>query len=1112
MTIWTVSSDNSSQPKPFVQQGVQDHDPTLLSPGRPIHSRSMSNPIPSLFSGKKRRDHGQPPPSPLPFELSEHGESSRRNIPSRSPGQGNTHDRRRKPVLGPHDFRTGHCMTCASLVRWPKDLHVFRCTICMTVNDIEPSRQGTGMGAHAYGDGETRTVDTISVAHTKHLITECLTSSLQLYAGGRGDSGNQAGTGGSDIPESSCGGASPWDISHRRTHTLDEEARENPMAPTSFRRPMADRGQPSFSTSYPGDTTSCSSRLAEPSTASAEVGENIFKRLEDYLMICFKSYSCISHSFTTSMGFQTSTNSESGRSHPARSEHFRSQSVSAPDLTELDPKLLMLGDFAENGSWWTGGQGVRSHQPKSTSKSHNRTKSSQNKPDSVSAATAATLGIDWSQVTEWYHTIVETPSHWRDVYDDLVSAQPHYKLSNAAQQHFENALGAAHHRLQRVFLKCIETLLKRPRTQISEPQHARFLAILMCNPLLTASAASSWESRSSYSKTSRRGPPPVDVQDSKSGPSRHSGIIKRILGIMANSSEICHRFLTLWFSGMPDNLFLQVKDLTSSFVTYRLTRQNEKVIEAKVNVIDSLVPQMSETTSRSNTASLHAALHGVNTGKTKSNEAKQSAYTDDWQIKAAARVMALIFAANEAVEVLDHTRKTRRGNGRPLPISDFYHSVVDTLDFKSDFELWESKRAKFTFCQYPFFLSIWAKIQILEHDAKRQMTGKAREAFFDSILSHRTYAQHLVLKIRRDCLVDDSLKKVSAIVGSGSEDIKKALRIEFDGEEGVDAGGLRKEWFLLLVREVFNPDHGLFIYDDDSQLCYFNPHSFETSDQYFLVGVVLGLAIYNSTILDIALPPFAFRKLLAAGPIQGNGGHPKPTMTYSLDDLAEFRPAVARGLQQLLDYDGDVQADFCLDFVVETERYGTRVRVPLCPGGETKMVTASNRREYVDLFVRYHLDTAVTRQFEPFKRGFFTVCGGNALSLFRAEEIELLVRGSAEPLDIASLQGAAEYSNWSKDFTPDTEPTVQWFWRSFAEATPPDQQRLLAFITGSDRIPATGAAALTIKVHCLGDDEGRFPSARTCFNMLSLYRCSSRQRLEDTLWRAVYESEGFGLK
>jgi E3 ubiquitin-protein ligase HECTD2 len=166
----------------------------------------------------------------------------------------------------------------------------------------------------------------------------------------------------------------------------------------------------------------------------------------------------------------------------------------------------------------------------------------------------------------------------------------------------------------------------------------------------------------------------------------------------------------------------------------------------------------------------------------------------------------------------------------------------------------------------------------------------------------------------------------------------------------------------------------------------------------------------------------------------------------------------------------------------------------------------------VDLYTRYLLDTAVSRQFEPFKRGFFTVCGGNALSLFRPEEIELLVRGSEEALDIDSIQAVAVYENWGSFDPVESEPVIKWFWQTFKLKPPNSQRKLLSFITGSDRIPAMGAANLVIRIACIGDDSPRFPIARTCFNKLSLWRYSSQEKFESMLWRAVEESEGFGLK
>lgn len=305
----------------------------------------------------------------------------------------------------------------------------------------------------------------------------------------------------------------------------------------------------------------------------------------------------------------------------------------------------------------------------------------------------------------------------------------------------------------------------------------------------------------------------------------------------------------------------------------------------------------------------------------------------------------------------------------------------------------------------------------------------------------------------------------------------------------------------------------MFVYDDDSQYCYFNPNTLESSEEFFLVGVLFGLAIYNSTILDVALPPYIFKKLLHfTAPHSLAVSSIRPPLHHTLEDLAVFRPSLAHGLRQLLEFEGDVESTFCRDFVAETERFGQVIRVPLCPNGENRPVTNSNRREFVDLYLNYLLNSSVAKQFEPFKRGFYTVCGGNALSLFRPEEIELLIRGSDEALDVSALKAVAIYDGWGSGNPVENDPVVRWFWSFFERVTPKEQRMLLSFITGSDRIPAMGATNLIIKVVCLGQDSNRFPVARTCFNQICLWRYKRREKLETLLWRAVTESEGFGLK
>lgn len=135
-------ADSSDSDAEFV------HNPSSLSasassharpPSKSRHSRSMSQPFPSLFSSKKKRQSsvGAPLPQDLGFADDDNTTTTtnmplRKGIPTRS-----SHTRG-GPQQGSKDFATGNCMTCGSLVRWPRDLSVFKCTICMTVNDMEP--------------------------------------------------------------------------------------------------------------------------------------------------------------------------------------------------------------------------------------------------------------------------------------------------------------------------------------------------------------------------------------------------------------------------------------------------------------------------------------------------------------------------------------------------------------------------------------------------------------------------------------------------------------------------------------------------------------------------------------------------------------------------------------------------------------------------------------------------------------------------------------------------------------------------------------------------------------------------------------------------------------
>lgn len=59
------------------------------------------------------------------------------------------------------------------------------------------------------------------------------------------------------------------------------------------------------------------------------------------------------------------------------------------------------------------------------------------------------------------------------------------------------------------------------------------------------------------------------------------------------------------------------------------------------------------------------------------------------------------------------------------------------------------------------------------------------------------------------------------------DDLKKRLYVEFDGEQGIDEGGVSKEFFSLIIDQIFNPDYGVssrvaLITRTVDHLCKFN--------------------------------------------------------------------------------------------------------------------------------------------------------------------------------------------------------------------------------------------------------------------------------------------------
>ncbi|XP_042209377.1 probable E3 ubiquitin-protein ligase HECTD2 [Homarus americanus] len=467
-----------------------------------------------------------------------------------------------------------------------------------------------------------------------------------------------------------------------------------------------------------------------------------------------------------------------------------------------------------------------------------------------------------------------------------------------------------------------------------------------------------------------------------------------------------------------------------------------------------------------------------------------------WWIPTATKVLAILYASNTSSQtpLLNYT--------------EFYNHALDHLELMTEYKNWQdpTKPDTFSFCQYPFILSIVAKRHILTKDAEYQMIVTAKRSLVDKVARHQPPQIDIFflnINIRRNHLVEDSLKEIAA----KKRDLKKKLKVTFEGEPGLDMGGLTKEWFMLIIKQIFKPENKMFVYHPSKRLYWFSLAQDGNLREYNLIGVLMGLAVYNSIILDVHFPAICYRKLLSP-PVVPAYEHLAVGIAKApgLDDLSEIMPEVAHGLRELLKYEGDVEEDMCLSFQVSLEEFGQPRTFNLKENGESLPVTNENREEFVKLYLDWILNTAIYEQFRAFYLGFHTVCASNALIMLRPEEVELLVCGSPT-LDLNELRKVAEYDGY-----PEDHPTIKWFWEVVNEM-PVDQQKLfLLFTTGSDRIPVGGMGEMMFKISCWRAHTHMLPQAHTCFNQLVLPPYSSKTILRNKLYIALANAEGFGLE
>uniref|UniRef100_A0A8C3HZQ4 E3 ubiquitin-protein ligase n=1 Tax=Chrysemys picta bellii TaxID=8478 RepID=A0A8C3HZQ4_CHRPI len=356
--------------------------------------------------------------------------------------------------------------------------------------------------------------------------------------------------------------------------------------------------------------------------------------------------------------------------------------------------------------------------------------------------------------------------------------------------------------------------------------------------------------------------------------------------------------------------------------------------------------------------------------------------------------------------------------------------------------------------------------------------------------------QHIKITVSRKTLFEDSFQQIMSF---SPQDLRRRLWVIFPGEEGLDYGGVAREWFFLLSHEVLNPMYCLFEYVGKDNYCLqINPASYINPDhlKYFrFIGRFIAMALFHVRFIDTGFSLPFYKRILN-----------KPT---GLKDLESVDPEFYNSLIWVKENNIE-ECGLEMYFSVDKEILGEIKSHDLKPNGSNILVTEENKEEYIRLVAEWRLSRGVEEQTQAFFEGFNEILPQQYLQYFDAKELEVLLCGMQE-IDLNDWQRHTIYRHYTR-----TSKQIMWFWQFVKEIDNEKRMRLLQFVTGTCRLPVGGFVDLMgsngPQKFCIEKvgKENWLPRSHTCFNRLDLPPYKSYEQLKEKLLFAIEETEGFG--
>ena len=358
------------------------------------------------------------------------------------------------------------------------------------------------------------------------------------------------------------------------------------------------------------------------------------------------------------------------------------------------------------------------------------------------------------------------------------------------------------------------------------------------------------------------------------------------------------------------------------------------------------------------------------------------------------------------------------------------------------------------------------------------------------------------MEINRNDLLKDSIEKIEKV------NLYKELKITFKGEEGLDAGGLFREWFNICFKALESDDLKLFLVSDSNEFSYnINPmltHKKENYNYFTFIGKLIGKALLDNITINICFNKLIYKMILQED--------------ITLDDLLFIDNPLYTSLHNLKDLEdsGSNLEDLGIYYSIDLQDSNKLSHsFNLVDNGIDKPV--KDIKDFINKRIFF-----IKGLYEPFVKkirdGLFSIIKKDIIQKFTSDELELIINGRPF-IDVEDWERNTIY----KEPYNEEHQIIQWFWEIINELSQKELSNLLMFSTGTSRVPFGGFAALEsnrgnvsqFMIEKAEYEEGQrnFVKAHTCFNRLSVPQFETKEEMKEAIkFISSNEIIGFGIE